>query len=47
MELQVNGDFTQRTRGKHIVTSGDEMEIGSGSNQGDITIEAPRVDINP
>lgn len=47
MELQVNGDFTQRTRGKHIVTSGGEMEIGSGSNQGDITIEAPRVDINP
>jgi len=47
MTFQVNGDFIQRTRGKHVVTSGGEMEIGAASNQGNITIEAPRVDINP
>jgi hypothetical protein len=47
MTMQVNGDFVQRTRGTHTVTSGGEMDIGAASNQGNITIEAPRVDINP
>jgi len=46
MTLQVNGNFVQRTRGTHTVTSGGEMQIGATSNQGNMKLNAPNINLN-